>query len=102
MDKNWVVGYGFDIVSIKSSSALVDAYLLDTPVILLLSRGNYNVSAIRLPLVLLTCTVWKLQCSISGPKCHPSTLCGSKFILCYGLSSIKTLVPGGARGVLLK
>ena len=60
MDKNWVVGYGFDIVSIKSSSALVDAYLLDTPLVLFLSRGNSTVSAIHLALVLLTCTVWKL------------------------------------------
>ena len=61
-----------------------------------------TVSLIRSARDLLTWTRWHRQCSMAGPKHHPSTPWGAQVPLSLGFSCTRTRVPGGASGVRLK
>ena len=81
---------------------LVVGLSCECTVFVLRSVKKTPVSAVRSALVLLSYTIWHLQCSMAGPKYHPYNTHVSQYFCCPGFLWISTLVPGGERAVLLK
>ena len=64
--------------------------------------SQVNVSHIRVARVCHTHILWHRYDSSAGPTYHPSIACGAHVPRLSGFLCIRTCVPGGPSGVLLK